>query len=114
MNKSELLELIYQWKYFWMNQHQNSKEDHDNYLRRAAGVDANMSHDLANRILKSEMCKPIAFIKGPEHCPKCSEVPWTDADIASFRYNVLTTSLNTNDTFDRLKDCAEKKIKERR
>lgn len=30
------------WKLFWMSQTQNSKQDYDNYFRRALAVDANM------------------------------------------------------------------------
>jgi hypothetical protein len=36
-----------------MNQHQNSKEDYENYHRRAFGVDANMIHDIGDRIDKA-------------------------------------------------------------
>lgn len=42
-----------EWKTFWMNQTQHSKEDHENYLRRAMGVDANMRGHLEDKISKA-------------------------------------------------------------
>lgn len=42
--------LAREWEAFWMNQTQNSEEDHDNYFRRAASVDANMIHHLGEMI----------------------------------------------------------------
>jgi len=62
MTREEARELIFEWKFFWMNQTQNSKEDFENYHRRAFGVDANMIWDLAQRIsdatnAKEENCQ---------------------------------------------------------
>lgn len=48
-----IFEVIMQWKHFWMNQKQNDEADYQNYLHRAMGVNANMKHDLANRINKA-------------------------------------------------------------
>lgn len=48
--KDFCLEVIKKWQSFWMNQRQNSQSDYENYARRAMGVDANMKHDLANRL----------------------------------------------------------------
>lgn len=46
-------QIIDQWKSYWMNQTQNSKEDYENYWRRAFGVDANMSYHLADLLTKA-------------------------------------------------------------
>lgn len=51
-SEDRTLEIIREWKHFWMNQTQNSEEDRKNYFDRAFGVDANMMHDLANRIAR--------------------------------------------------------------
>ncbi len=53
LTKDTFLEIITEWKFFWMDQRQNSKEDFENYHRRAFGIDANMKHDLANRLARS-------------------------------------------------------------
>lgn len=50
INKDWAMKVVGGWKSFWMNQHQNSVEDQQNYFGRALGVDANMSHNLAMRI----------------------------------------------------------------
>lgn len=44
--------VIEEWKGFWMNQIANTGDqaDHDNYLHRACGVDANMKYNLAKRL----------------------------------------------------------------
>lgn len=63
MTKHEILTIIEDWKFFWMSQTQNSKEDYENYYRRAFGVDANMMHSLADRIekaLKAKESLPVA------------------------------------------------------
>lgn len=52
-DKDFFLEVIREWKEFWMNQTQNSKQDYDNYFRRAIAVDANMSHHLATLLAES-------------------------------------------------------------
>lgn len=57
MTKQEILKVIEDWKYSWMNQTQNSKEDYENYFRRAFGVDSNMMHSLAHKVM--EMIAPI-------------------------------------------------------
>lgn len=48
----ETIAIIREWKYYWMNQRQNSDEDYLNYFNRAYGVDANMMHHLADKIDK--------------------------------------------------------------
>lgn len=53
ITKDRIMCIIDQWKYFWMDQKQNSEQDYQNYLRRAMGVDANMVHHLASLIAKS-------------------------------------------------------------
>ena len=53
LTKENILEVITQWKIFWMNQTQNSEADRKNYLNRAMGVDANMKHNLAERLVKA-------------------------------------------------------------
>lgn len=47
------LKVVDEWKAFWMNQKQNNEKDYQNYWRRAFGIDANMSHHLANKIEKN-------------------------------------------------------------
>lgn len=42
--------IVEDWKYYWMNQKQNSEEDYQNYFRRAFGVDANMMYSLEKKI----------------------------------------------------------------
>lgn len=51
-NKEQVLEVIGDWKSFWMNQTQNNQQDYENYYRRAFGVDANMKYNLAKRIIE--------------------------------------------------------------
>lgn len=46
------LNVVDEWKMFWMNQKQNSEDDYQNYFRRALGVDANMMHHLASEMRK--------------------------------------------------------------
>ena len=53
MSESKGLQIAREWKGFWMSQHQNSKEDFENYHRRAFGVDANMIHDIGDRFDKA-------------------------------------------------------------
>lgn len=50
--KERFLEIVRKWKHFWMNQTQNSEEDRQNYFNRAFGIDANMSHHLADLLHK--------------------------------------------------------------
>lgn len=52
MTQNDILEIIRKWKFFWMNQKQNSEEDFQNYFTRAVGIDSNMKHDLADRLFK--------------------------------------------------------------
>lgn len=47
------LQIIREWKSFWMNQRQNSQADYENYSSRAMGVDANMTHHLASMLSKA-------------------------------------------------------------
>jgi len=51
--ENEYVKVIQEWLFHWMNQKQNSEADYKNYLRRAMGVDANMRHDLKNRLMKN-------------------------------------------------------------
>ena len=44
------MDIVQEWKSFWLNQRQNSQEDYENYSRRAMGIDANMKHHLADLI----------------------------------------------------------------
>lgn len=48
----EFLTVAREWKSFWMNQIAvtGDQRDHDNYFRRAFGVDANMIHNIALRM----------------------------------------------------------------
>lgn len=50
--KKVFLDTIQEWKYFWMNQKQNSEQDFQNYQRRAMAVDANMQDHLASCLEK--------------------------------------------------------------
>lgn len=49
-DQERFLDIIDEWKCFWMNQRQNSKDDYDNYFGRAMGVDANMKYHLAKML----------------------------------------------------------------
>lgn len=51
MTEEFFLKIIRDWKYSWMNQTQNDQKDYENYHRRAFGIDANMVHSLADRIV---------------------------------------------------------------
>lgn len=73
MTKSDILRLaefekehfkcvIDKWLAYWMNQTQNSKEDYDNYFRRAAGVDANMRYHLADLLMKEQASLTAALV----------------------------------------------------
>lgn len=53
ISKKEIVDIITEWKHFWMNQTKNNQQDYENYFRRAAGVDANMKYDLAKRICEA-------------------------------------------------------------
>lgn len=61
------IELVEEWQQYWMNQTQNSKEDFDNYYRRAFGVDANMRHSLAKRI-DAKLADIPRLVKALEAC----------------------------------------------
>lgn len=52
-DKEHFLKVVQEWKHFWMNQNQNSKEDHRNYFNRAFGIDANMAHHLADKLAEN-------------------------------------------------------------
>jgi hypothetical protein len=45
--KEKYLKIIHQWKAFWMNERDNK------YDQRAFGIDANMKHDLARRLVEA-------------------------------------------------------------
>ena len=47
------LKIIREWKHSWMNQTAHSKDDFQNYFNRAFGIDSNMVHSLARRIVKA-------------------------------------------------------------
>jgi len=53
-SKDPYMTVIDEWRAYWMDQTQNSKEDYDNYFRRAFGVDANMQHHLAKLLSQRE------------------------------------------------------------
>lgn len=53
INEKEIVDIITEWKHFWMNQTQNNKQDYENYFRRASGIDANMKYNLAKRIIEA-------------------------------------------------------------
>ena len=52
--RESFLKIIQEWKWYWMNQTQNSEADYLNYQRRAHGIDANMKYDLADRLADRE------------------------------------------------------------
>jgi hypothetical protein len=66
MTKEEATQLVEDWKYFWMDQTQNSEEDRKNYFSRAFGVDANMQHHLAGLISKSTKRQQV-FVDSVTH-----------------------------------------------
>lgn len=53
LNEDFFLKVILEWKYGWANQTQNNEQDFQNYFRRAMGVDANMIHSLALKLVKA-------------------------------------------------------------
>lgn len=56
MDEEFFLKIVIEWKHSWMNQYQNDQndqKDYENYHRRAFGIDANMVHSLANRIVSA-------------------------------------------------------------
>lgn len=46
-----VLKIVEDWQFFWMNQTLD-EEDTKRYRERACGIDANMRHNLAERITK--------------------------------------------------------------
>jgi hypothetical protein len=54
MSEEQYLKVIRDWKHAWMNQYQNGQADHDNYFNRAFGIDSNMVHSLAKRLVEAE------------------------------------------------------------
>lgn len=56
----EILEVVREWKHFWMNQTQNGEADYKNYFNRAFGIDANMSHHLAKMLYKKQIARKSA------------------------------------------------------
>ena len=73
-NKYTALKIVEEWQQYWMFQKQNSPEDHENYFRRAFGIDANMRHHLAKLFstfigaVKSEVA-----LEEPKPAPRMSE-----------------------------------------
>lgn len=66
------------WKLFWMSQTQNSKQDYDNYFRRALAVDANMRAHLESLI-------SAALVDASKHDNACAEFEeWISKNV-SFR-----------------------------
>lgn len=51
--EEELVKIIEDWKFFWMDQ-KFSEEDRKNYFNRSAGIDANMIYSLARRIMEAQ------------------------------------------------------------
>lgn len=47
----QVLKIVESWQFFWMNQTIDEK-DTKHYRERAAGIDANMRHNLAERIIE--------------------------------------------------------------
>lgn len=56
------LKIIREWKHFWMNQTQNSKEDFENYFGRAFGIDSNMTHHLSSKLSEAGLI-PMEDVK---------------------------------------------------
>jgi hypothetical protein len=54
VNKEKYLKVVREWKFNWMNQTQNDPADFKNYHDRAFGIDSNMMHDLAQRLVNWE------------------------------------------------------------
>lgn len=50
IKRESILEVCREWKHFWMNQKGNSEEDRIDYFNRGFGIDANMLHNIADRI----------------------------------------------------------------
>ncbi len=90
--KSSVRDLIEKWKYYWMNQKQNSKEDYHNYFQRAFGVDANMMAHL-EKLIEAEISKLTSEIAvareryGPAGYKIISEVAVLRAENELLRVN---------------------------
>lgn len=79
LSEEFFLKVVRDWKHFWMNQRQNSKEDHENYCVRALGVDANMTHHLAKMLNESIVKIPGAILLTREQLRAAWEkhdIPW--------------------------------------
>lgn len=51
--ENELLDIILQWQFAWMDVKGTTEEDAKNYRERSRGIDANMRYDLARRLMKA-------------------------------------------------------------
>ena len=61
-DEESFLKVIRSWKTIWMNQKQNSEADYQNYLQRAFGVDANMSHSLAKMLAEDAEAREVQLV----------------------------------------------------
>jgi hypothetical protein len=53
--KEKLLDVILAWQHAWMDVRGTDERDRMSYFNKAAGIDANMRHDLARRLLRLDM-----------------------------------------------------------
>ena len=80
------VEIARDWKLFWMNQKQNSKQDYDNYFRRALGVDANMRVHLETLIAAAIKARDDEWEKNTAACTAANEAHSTKmAEVAYAR-----------------------------
>jgi hypothetical protein len=50
MTQQEILRLIEKWQFYWMSKEQNPDSENNAYFNKAAPIDANMRHHLADMI----------------------------------------------------------------
>lgn len=64
--EQKFVQVIEEWKGFWMNQIAVTKDqaDHDNYFQRAVGVDANMKYHLAKMLRDFMIKRQESALKG--------------------------------------------------
>jgi hypothetical protein len=95
------LEIIRKWKFFWMNQKQNSEEDFQNYFNRACGIDSNMIHHLADLIDANPQT----------HIEKSAEFRGDDGDVSKNGEFFAVKSSKSAELQDRIQ-ALEKQLKE--
>lgn len=88
MNNEHFLKIIDAWKCYWATQTQHSEEDNANYFSRAAGIDSNMRHHLAD-LLEKDRAVLLGELRTYKHALECllsdrdkNGCPTTGAELA--------------------------------